>query len=172
MKLRIRTFVAGWVFLCAFTAVGFTQSGVRSIAPSSGKAMCSALTPADFTKAGIQVSALKEANLDGNEGAYCVYSSNAGKVEFDIFFPAGKNAAEIGATERTVLGEGGSRFQRVAVAGADNAQISLSMADLPDSAGIVVRRGNAVFNIVVPRGANARKQLISLAQVVLARLKQ
>jgi len=31
------------------------------------------------------------------------YQSKAGKVEFDIFFPAGANAREIEATEKTVL---------------------------------------------------------------------
>ncbi|HET8887295.1 MAG TPA: hypothetical protein VFQ41_00225 [Candidatus Angelobacter sp.] len=34
------------------------QAGAHSIAPSSGKALCSALAPADFTKAGVPVQAL------------------------------------------------------------------------------------------------------------------
>jgi hypothetical protein len=171
MPSRIRTLVASCL---SFVAVPFiiAQSGARSVAPASGKAMCSALMPVDFRKAGVPVSALKEANLDGSEGAYCVYSSNAGKVEFDIFFPAGANAAEVNATEKTVLGEGGARFQPAQLAGADDALISLSMPDLPGSAGIVVRKGRAVFDIVLPRGANSRQQLLALAQIVLARLKQ
>jgi hypothetical protein len=51
--------------------------------------MCSALTPADFRKAGLPVSALRQANLnpDDNTGAYCAYDSFAGQVEFDIFCP-------------------------------------------------------------------------------------
>ena len=84
------------------------QAGAHSIAPSTGKAMCSALTPADFTKAGVPVQSLSQANLDGNDGAYCVYQSKAGKVEFDIFFLAGKTPQEISGTEKTVLGEGGA----------------------------------------------------------------
>lgn len=168
----VRTIVSGCLLSLTGVLAGFAQPGTHNILPSSGKAMCSALAPADFSKAGVPVSALKEANLDGNDGAYCVYSSTAGKVEFDIFFPAGKNAAEIRATEKTVLGEGGSRFQRIALSGAEDAQISLAMPDLPGSAGIVVRKGKAVFDIVVPRGANAQKQLIALAQVVFGRLKQ
>jgi hypothetical protein len=172
MLLCLRTLASGCFLLSAGVLAVFAQPGARNIVPSSGKAMCSALAPADFSKAGVPVIALKEANLDGNDGAYCVYSSNAGKVEFDIFFPAGKNAAEISATQKTVLGEGGSRFQRIALSGAEDAQISLAMPDLPGSAGMVVRKGKAVFDIVVPRGTNAQKQLVALAQVVLGRLKQ
>lgn len=172
MPLCIRRLLTGSLMLLGVLPVASGQSGVRSIAASSGKGMCSALTPADFTKAGVPVSALAQANLDGNESAYCVYSSKAGKVEFDIFFPAGATAAEINATERTVLGEGGSRYQRTQVAGAEDAQISLALPDLPGSAGIVVRKGKAVFDIVVPRGPNARQQLLTLAQLVLSRLKQ
>lgn len=172
MPFRVRTLLAS--YLLSFCSVTFLlgQPGTRSVAPGSGKALCSALTPADFTKAGVAVSALKEANLDGPQGAYCVYSSTAGKVEFDIFFPAGASAAEVRTTEKTVLGEGAARFQPTRLAGADQAQISLSMPDLPSSAGIVVRKGNAVFDIVVPRGTNSRQQLLALAQVVLGRLKQ
>lgn len=142
------------------------------ISPASGKAMCSALTPADFSKHGVPVSALKEANLDGQEGAYCVYSSKAGKVEFDIFFPAGANAKEILQTEKTVLGEGRARFERVQIPGADNAQISMSLPDLPGSACIVVRKGKAVFTIVIPRTSTSRQQLMSLGRVALGRLRQ
>lgn len=172
MPFRVRTLVASClVGLCSATFLP-GQSGARSVAPGSGKALCSALTPADFTRAGVSVAALKEANLDGPQGAYCVYSSNAGKVEFDIFFPAGASAAEVNATEKTVLGEGGAKFQPAQLTGADDAQISLSMPDLPNSAGIVVRKGRAVFDIVVPRGTNARQQLLALAQAVLVRLKQ
>ena len=148
------------------------QSIAQSIAPSSGKALCSALTPADFTKAGIPVSGLGQANLDGNDGAYCVYTSKAGKVEFDIFFPAGANPRDVDATEKTVLGEGGCRHEPLRLAGADDAQICLNMPDLKDSSSIVVRKGKAVFDIVVPKGAKARQQLIDLARIVLGRLKQ
>ncbi|HYX53597.1 MAG TPA: hypothetical protein VE783_09095 [Candidatus Limnocylindrales bacterium] len=160
------------LIFCIFVFAAFTLSAAQGpIKPSSGKALCNALTPADFSKAGVPVSALSQANTDGNDGAYCVYKSSAGKVEFDIFYPAGANAAEVLATEKTVLGEGGSKYTPLKLAGADRAQISLAMPDLPQSAGIVVRKGNAVFDIVVPRGTKAREQLVTLAQVVLGRIR-
>ena len=160
--------VTVFVFAAALCGGVAAQAPIR---PSSGKALCNALTPADFSKAGVPVSALAQANTDGNDGAYCVYKSSAGKVEFDIFYPAGKNPTEVMSTEKTVLGEGGNKYEPVKLAGADNAQISLAMLDLPQSAGIVVRKRNAVFNIVVPRGARARDQLVALAQMVLARIR-
>ncbi|MBZ5532475.1 MAG: hypothetical protein LAO20_13675 [Acidobacteriia bacterium] len=172
MKRPTLSFFAGCVLVFSLCALAAAQPASRSVAPSSGKALCSALTPADFTKAGVPVSALDQANLDGNDGAYCVYQSKAGKVEFDIFFLAGNTPKEVSATEQTVLGEGGGKFTPVQLAGADSAQISLSLADQPASACIVVRRGKAVFDIVIPRGAQARQQLLDLAQIVLSRLKQ
>ncbi len=140
-----------------------------TVTPSSGKALCSALTPADFTKTGIPVSALRQANLDGTTGAYCVYDSKAGNVEFDIFFPAGANANEILATEKTVLGEVGGKTESVQLAGADDAQIPITT---DKTASIVVRKGKAVFDINIPKSAGARQQLLLLAQTVLGRLKQ
>lgn len=167
MKTATRSLHILGVFLvlCALTTV---QAQVK---PSSGKALCSALTPADFTKAGVPVSALSQANTDGTDGAYCVYKSAAGKVEFDIFYPAGANANEVMATEKTVLGEGGGKYQPVKLAGADSAQISQTMPDLPKSAGIVVRKGKAVFDIVVPKGPKAQEQLMELAKLVLSRIR-
>jgi hypothetical protein len=168
MKTATRSLLNLRVLVLAFCALTAAQAQIK---PSSGKAMCSALTPADFTKAGVPVSALSQANTDGNDGAYCVYKSAAGKVEFDIFYPAGGNANEVMGTEKTVLGEGAGKYQAVKLAGADTAQISLAMPDLPNSAGIVVRKGKAVFNIVVPKGAKAQEQLLTLARMVLARIK-
>jgi hypothetical protein len=168
MKLALRPLLSCSAFTLAVCSLAMAQSPAK---PSSGKAMCSALTPADFTKAGVPVSALSQANTDGTDGAYCVYKSTAGKVEFDIFYPAGASPAEVSSTEKTVLGEGGGKYQPVKLAGADNAQISLAMPDLPKSAGIVVRKGSAVFDIVIPKGAKAREQLLALAQVVLSRIK-
>ncbi|HEX3094713.1 MAG TPA: hypothetical protein VHW72_18895, partial [Candidatus Angelobacter sp.] len=88
MKNRIGLIFAVSVLALAATSLVAAQAGAHSIAASSGKAMCSALAPADFTKAGVSVQTLSQANLDGNDGAYCVYQSKAGKVEFDIFFLA------------------------------------------------------------------------------------
>jgi hypothetical protein len=172
MKLCICSFFAGCVLVLTVGSLAAGQVAAPGITPSSGKAMCSALTPADFTKAGVPVSALGEANLDGNDGAYCVYQSKAGKVEFDIFFPAGNTPKEVSATEDTVLGEGGGKSEPVKLAGADDAQISMAMPGQPASAAIVVRRGKAVFDILIPRSAKARQQLLDLAQIILGRLKQ
>lgn len=168
MNPSARSFLAGCVLVFAARLLAGAQSAVK---PSSGKAMCSALTPADFSKVGVPVSALSAANTDGTDGAYCVYKSTAGKVEFDIFYPAGSNPAEVSATEKTVLGEGGGKYESIRLAGADNAHISMAMPDLPKSAGIVVRKGKAVFDIVIPKGAKARQQLLALAQIVLGRTK-
>jgi len=171
MKHCSFSILAGCVLALAAVSAA-AQTGAHSIAPSTGKAMCSALTPADFTKAGVPVQSLSQANVDGNDGAYCVYQSKAGKVEFDIFFLAGKTPQEITSTEKTVLGEGGAKYEQLKVPGADNAQISLAMPDQPASAVIVVRQGKAVFDIMIPRSASARQQLQQLAQIVLDRLKQ
>lgn len=62
--------------------------------------MCSARTPADFTKVGVAVSPLREANLDDNRSAYCIYEGQAEKIEFDIFYPAGNSPAEAQNVER------------------------------------------------------------------------
>jgi hypothetical protein len=171
MKHCMGTIFAGCILALAAGSAA-AQAGAHSVAPSTGKAMCSALTPADFTKAGVPVQSLSQANLDGNDGAYCVYQSKAGKVEFDIFFLAGKTPQEISATEKTVLGEGGAKYEHLQLPGADDAQISMAMPDQPASAVIVVRKGKAVFDIMIPRSAGARQQLQQLAQIVLGRLKQ
>src|SRR5262245_28513246 len=121
MKALSISFLMITVTLAA--ACGFAHAQ-GTIKPSSGKALCSALTPEDFTKAGVAVSALRQANLDGSDGAYCVYDSKAGNVEFDIFFPAGGSAAEVKATETTVLSEVGLTLQPVPLPGADAAHIS------------------------------------------------
>jgi hypothetical protein len=149
------------------------QEGAKTVALSSGKALCSALTPDDFTKAGVPVSSLDQANVDGTDGAYCVYRGKSGKVEFDLFFPAGTTPNDVVATEKTVLGEGGEKYEPVKLAGADSAQITLSVSGQPNpSAAIVVRRGKAVFSVLLPRGDKVRDQLLALAQVALGRLKQ
>src|SRR6476469_4307895 len=145
MRLRICALFTACVLGLIASSPASGQAGAQSIAPCSGKAMCSALAPADFTKAGVAVQALSQANLDGNDGAYCVYQSKAGKVEFDIFFLAGNTPQEVNATEKTVLGEGGGKYEHLQLAGADDAQLSLAMPDQPASAVIVVRKGKAVL---------------------------
>ena len=154
-----------------FTAFSVLSGHGQSIAPASGKALCSALTVVDFNKVGMPVTRAGAANLDGPANAYCVYESKAGKVEFDIFFPAGENSREVDATERTAIGEAGSaKIKNVSVTGADRAR--LVPVTSSGSLSIVVRKGTAVFNIDVPNSAFAQDQLIILARTVLGRLKQ
>ncbi len=171
MKLLMRAVPSCFVgCVLALLTFSFAKAQPKApvVAPSSGKALCSALRPADFTKAGVSVSALRQANVDGSDGAYCVYESKAGNVEFDIFFPAGATPAEIAGTETTVLGEVGGKTESVQMAGADVARI-LTTTD--KTASIVVRKGKAVFDINIPKSAGARQQLIELAQMVLTRIK-
>jgi hypothetical protein len=148
------------------------QTPSSAVAPSSGKAMCSALNSSDFSKAGVPVTRLREANSDDENSAYCVYDSKAaGKVEFDIFYPAGSTPDEIKNTERTVLAEVGGKFDAVQVTGVDQAQTNVAAPKDPTSPTIAARKGKAVFDISVPQGPNVRQQLITLAQTVAGRLK-
>lgn len=119
---------AGLLSACCvlLTVTMHGQSTTGAIAPSSGKQLCSALTPEDFTKAGVPVSALHDANVDDSASAYCVYDSKAGKVELfdiDIFYPAGDTPEAAKGTERTVLAEVGGKFESIKLPGADSASI-------------------------------------------------
>ena len=161
------------LFVAIFAACGLVtaQSAAHTVAPSSGKELCSALTPADFVKAGVPVTAFSKANLDNNANAYCMYASQAGGVEFHIFFPAGDTDADVKATERTVWREVGGKFQPVHVPGADDAQSNAAAGGQAGSATIAVRKGKAVFDINIPAGPHAEQQLLTLSQTVLSRLK-
>lgn len=165
----IRTLLAAFASLLALHIVA--QASAK-IAPHSGKELCSALTVADYNKAGVPVTALKEANLDNDANAYCVYDSKNGKVEFDIFYPAGESADDAKGTERTVLAEVGGKFENMQMAGADSAEIDLSVPGKQPSASIAVRWRTAVFTINIPAGSNARQQLTTLAETALIRLRQ
>jgi hypothetical protein len=162
--------VIGCALVFGASCLAVAQGG--KVASSSGKTLCSALTPADFAKAGVPVTRLKEANLDGTDSAYCVYESKAGKVEFDIFYPAGANVDEVKATERTMLNEIGGKFISAVVAGADEAKTNVAAPKDAGSASIAVRKGMAVFDINIPQGAKALRQLLVLSEIVLSRLKQ
>lgn len=167
--MAITAILLGWALL--FSPWLGQAKPAATVAPSSGKGLCSALSPADFTKAGVPVSSLHEANLDGNTGAYCVYDSKGGRVEFDIFYPAGDTPDDVKATEKTVLGEIGAKSEPIPVPGADSAEISLAVPGNPPSANITVRKNKAVFSINIPADANARQQLLALAQTALSRLR-
>jgi hypothetical protein len=142
----------------------------QAIAPASGKEMCSALTPADFTKVGVPVSRLREANLDDEKSTYCVYDSAAGKVEMDIYFPAGDTPAEAQNAVRAAQAAIGGKFVPIAVAGTDEA--GSNAASSGPNASIVVRRATTVFNISVPHNPEAMQQLVQLSAIVISRLKQ
>lgn len=141
------------------------------ISPSTGKDMCAVLSPADFTKAGVTVTGAAGQNSDDATNAYCEYQDKDGKVELDIFYPAGDTAVAAIGTERTVYGEVGGHFQPVTVPDTDSAQINLAVPGKKPSASIVVRRGFAVFTLNIPANPKARQQLLSLAQTVLGRLQ-
>jgi hypothetical protein len=160
-------FGGAWLFLLGSSG----QEKPATIAPSSGKQLCSALSPADFNKAGVPVTALRQANVDDPASAYCVYDNKSGKVEFDIFYPAGDTAEAVKGTEKTVLREVGGKFEPIPVTGADSAEINLAVPGNPVPASICVRKGSAVFTLNLPQTTEARGQLLTLAQTVLSRLR-
>lgn len=156
--------------LSLLTLLAAAHSFAQSIAPASGKELCSALTPQDFTKVGVPVSRLRQANLDDAKSAYCIYDSAAGRVEFDIYFPAGDTVAEAQDTEKAAQHAIGDKFDLVPVAGADEASCNAASPEINESS-IVVRKGTTVFNISIPHGGQAQP-LEALSQIVLSRLKQ
>jgi hypothetical protein len=170
IRLSILVFVCGVQF-CTCAA---RPSPAADIAPSSGKKLCSALVPADFTKLGIPVKGLLSANVSpgDNTSAYCSYESKSGDIEFDVFYPAGKTPQEVLTTEKTVLTDGSEgKSEPSHVPGADSAKINLAITGKAPSAGITVRRKSLVLAIYIPASRNAKDQLISLAQTALGRLQ-
>jgi len=143
----------------------------QTVAPASGKAMCSALAPADFNKTGVQVSRLREANLDNDQSAYCIYDGEAGKSELDMYYPAGDTPAEAENALKAAQGAIGGKFEPVPVAGADEATTNAASSK-GAAAAVVVRKGTTVFNISIPHSAKAQQQLVALSEIVLKRLKQ
>lgn len=163
------SFLVGFALLAVLVQ---SQSPGQKIAPASGKAMCAALTATDFTGAGVPVSRLRQANLDDEHSAYCIYDSKAGRVELDIFYPAGDTPAEAQNAERAAQSAIGGKFEPVKVTGAEEATTNAGSPQGTDSASIVVRRGTTVFNLSIPHGAQARQQLITLSETVVSRLQK
>jgi hypothetical protein len=163
--------LVAYVALALAVFVG-PQASAQTIDPSSGKAMCSALTAADFNKAGVPVSGFRQANLDSPANVYCLYDSKTGKVEFDIFYPAGATIDAVKATENTVLREIGGKFETVRMAGVDEAKTNALAPKEAGFASIAVRKGRVVFDINIPQSAQARRQLLALAEIVASRLQQ
>ncbi|HEV2470071.1 MAG TPA: hypothetical protein VGS78_12825 [Candidatus Sulfotelmatobacter sp.] len=160
------------IYSALLTVLLVAQSVGQTIEPGSGKEMCSALTPSDFTKVGVQVSRLSSANLDDDRSAYCIYDSKAGKVEFDIFYPAGDTPADAQNAERAAQGAIGGKFEPVKVPGSDDAVTNTGSPQGGDSAAIIVRKGTTMFNIGIPHSAQARQQLVTLSETVVSRLKK
>lgn len=172
MTLRMSVIV---MLGAAFLPVGSAQKKdtpavPAKIEPSSGKAMCAALSVTDFVKAGVPMTAIADQSSDDETNAYCGFQGKNGGAELDIFLPAGDTEVVAIGVERTIYGEAGGRFQPVSVPGVDSAQINLSVPGKKPRAGVVVRRGLAVVSLYIPANPNAREQLLSLAQTVLSRL--
>jgi len=161
------------LMICAIVPVLISVASFgQTVSPASGKAMCSALTPSDFTKVGVPVSQLRLANLDDNRSAYCIYDSKAGKVEFDIFYPAGDTPSDAQNAVRAAQGAIGGKFEPVKVSGADDAITNAPSVRSADSAGIIVRKGTTVFNIGIPHSPQASQQLVTLGEIVVSRLRK
>lgn len=170
--MRISVFTSAILVVFLFSAVGQKKPApaASKIAPSSGKAMCAALSVSDFVKAGVPMIAIATQSSDDESNAYCGFQGKSGSAELDIFLPAGDTPEQAIGVERTIYGEAGGRFQPISVQGADSAQINLTLPGKKPAAGIAVRRGLAVFAVYIPESPNAREQLLSLAQTVLSRL--
>lgn len=162
--MRLKTILLLGALLFVYSAAA------QKIAPSTGKAMCSALAPADFMKVGVAISRMATPNADNNENVYCTYEGKVKKVEFDIFYPAGETVDEAKNAERAAMGSIGGNFAPVHPAGADEAH-SNALHGYQGSASIVVRKGTAVFDINIPEGPKAEQQLDELARIVLSRMK-
>lgn len=172
MRIRMGVIVLLGVSLLplAFAQKKNTTGAPTKIEASSGKAMCAALSLSDFVKAGVPMTAIADQNSDDETNAYCGYNGKNGGAELDIYLPAGDTPVVAIGVERTIYGEAGGRFQPVTISGVDSAQINLAVPGKKPAAGIVVRRGLAVFSLYIPPSPSAREQLLSLAQTVLSRL--
>lgn len=160
--------ITGLVLMTLFVAA---HTSGQTIAPASGKAMCSALTPDDFVKTGVPVLRLQQANLDDAKSAYCIYDGKAGKVEMDIYYPAGDTPIEAQNATRAAQAAIGGQFEPVRVEGADAASSNAASQGATDSS-IVVQKGTTVFNISIPKAADAQQQLVKLSEIVISRLTQ
>jgi len=178
MFIKTELVLAGTLLATTLLAVSRAngQGAEPKVAPSSAKAMCAALTPADFVKSGVPVTSAQQSasnsSSDDPSSAYCNYNAKNGNAEFDIFYPAGDTLDAAKQTERTILAEQGGKWVKADVPEADSAEINLAVPGKQPSAGIAVRRGKAVFAINIPTNAQAREQLLGLAQTVLRRLAQ
>jgi hypothetical protein len=144
-----------------------------TVALGTGPKMCAALTAADFTAVGLNPDPTppRPPNSDDRTGAYCTYTKAfpiAGGLEFDIF----DGESDPGGIVKTILGEGGGKPTRLDLAGVDESLLTLSPGDTGVTmASLVVRHRRLVFAITIPQSPKAKEQLLSLAKVVLSRVK-
>jgi hypothetical protein len=125
------------------------------------------LSPADFASVGVTGAGEPRDNsqLPSQPGSgqshYCVYagtSSAQGGIEFDWFTGDGPTIYQ------TILGEGGATTP-LTVPGADRA----ALQHPGSAASAVVLKGNLAFGIGIPDSPQARTQLVTLSQIVIAR---
>jgi hypothetical protein len=144
-----------------------------TIALGTGAKMCEALVAADFKAVGLSPDPVPPRPPNSTEptGAYCTYTQAfpiRGGIEFDIF----DGESDPKGVFQTTLGESGPT-QPAGLAGVDESVLNLAA---PGDKGhkmalLVVRHRRLVFVITIPSGPKAKEQLVSLAQVVLGRVK-
>jgi hypothetical protein len=142
------------------TAAASAPDAVGSLRVTAGPDLCTLLSPADFTAAGVAGAGPPSKNSSDPTGFYCVYagkSSATGGIEFDIF------VWDMPPTDDDMTVPGVYPEVTADVPGADRARYQ---ADPPL---IGVRSGNLVFNIGFPTSPTAQASAIALAKLVLSR---
>ena len=84
-------------------------------------------------------SRVREANVNDDHSAYCIYDRKAENAEFDLFYPAGDTPAEAQNAERAAQAAIGGKLESVRPAGADQATTNAGSAKDNDPS-IVVRK--------------------------------
>lgn len=157
----------------ASAAASTGSSPAAAAKAAAGAQVCSAITRADLIQVGLRPDLTRPgvSRANSGQGAYCTYtraSGAEGGIEFDWF----RNDSPV-QTWQTVLA-GATYPAGIEPAGlARVAQSQFSpgaVAGGPQFAIIAVRRGDLVFDISVPAGQKARRQLTRLARLVLRRM--
>jgi hypothetical protein len=142
-----------------------SESGSPGGSGLAGQELCSLLTPADFTAAGVSGAASPRTNSTTPNDAYCVYAGNSsatGGIEFDIFIEASATDAQGVYTNAALPGPPTDVVAEFT--GIDQAQLATTPFAM-----IVVRRDTVTFDIGFPANPKAHDQLTTLANLVLTR---
>jgi len=148
------------------------------IEANSGPALCGALTPADFTAAGVTGTSKPHANVLHPTAAYCVYEGSSGQtggVEADVFYWAGINEDVVKQHEQSLIREmggniGAGSYKKIQMNGVDDAYLATGLQRSgPRYASIIVRKAYLILVITIPPGPNAHEQLMRLATVAVQR---